>query len=622
MGKIPSLFKEIKIYMENVPLISKPDFEVSRLHELYELNILDTGKEERFDRFTNLISDVFEVPIVLIGLVDSHREWFKSCVGLSTKEISRDISFSSHTLNEIEILVIKNARKDPRFKENPLVLDKPKLSFYAGAVLRTPTGKPIGALSIIDNKPREFSSRKQQQLIHFARLVEHELWYSYYVNKIRIATENASFNDFLTGLPNRHILKERLEQAVEVALSPQQIAVISLRINQLQELKSSAGVEGINFIINETSVRLKKILKKSDGISLWEEDHFILFITINPQTSSLLIKLENILNTLEDKFEFNEEKYALTTNIGISIFPTDSHDANQLVENSIYAMRLLSPDSKPPYRFFSEEATTKLTKQFELEHLLIDALETNALELQYQPKVDISSGLICGVEALCRWTDPTYGSISPNEFILIAEQSDLIIKLGEWVLTEACQKNKEWQTQGLRPIPISVNVSKKQLMKKDFADDIQKILKDSKLHAKYLDLEITESFLINMEDVIENLNNISKAGITFSLDDFGTGFSSLSYLKNLPLSTLKIDISFIKDIVSNKHDAVIVRTIIAMAKSLGLVCVAEGVEDASQLLFLQAYQCDQVQGYLFSQPLTADEFARLLAEKNVFKKII
>ncbi|CEG56283.1 sensor domain-containing phosphodiesterase [Legionella fallonii] len=608
--------------MENLHFIPEADFEISRLKELYELNILDTGKEERFDRFTDLISDLFDVPIVLIGLVDKHREWIKSYTGISINQIPRDISFCAHTLYEKEILVINNAKKDPRFEGSHLVLNKPHISFYAGALLRGPTGKPIGALSIIDKRPRKFNSRKQQQLIQFARLVERELCYSYYNNKIRIDTESSSFNDFLTGLPNRHILKERLGQAVEVAQYPQQIAVISLKINQLQELKSSAGDEVISCIINETSARLKKTLMKSDGISLWEEDHFILFITINPQTSSLLMKLENILNTLEDKFEFKEEKYSLSTNIGISIFPNDSHDANQLVENAIYAMRLLTSDSKPPYRFFSEEATTKLTKQFELEHLLIKAIETNALELYYQPKVDISSGLICGVEALCRWNDPTYGSISPTEFILIAEQSDIIIQLGEWVLKEACKKNKEWQSQGLRPIPISVNVSKKQLMKKDFPQDVKKILQESKLRAKYLDLEITESSLINIEDIIENLNIIFKLGITFSLDDFGTGYSSLSYLKNLPLKTLKIDISFIKQMVSNTHDAVMVRTIVAMAKSLGLVCLAEGVENSNQLLFLQAYQCDQIQGYLFSQPLTADEFARLLSKKDIFKKII
>lgn len=607
--------------MENLHLISKPDFEISRLQELYELNILSTDKEERFDRFTDLISDMFDMPIALIGLVDNHRVWFKSRTGLSINEISRDVSFCAHTIYEKEILVIKNANKDPRFEKNHLVLYKPNISFYAGAVLRGPTGKPIGALCIIDNKPRKLNYRKQQQLIHFARLVEHELCYSYYNNIIRIATESASFNDLLTGLPNRHILKERLKQTVEVAQSPQQIAVISLKINHLQELKSLAGDEVVSYIINEASVRLKKTLMKSDGISLWEEDHFILFITINPQTSSLLIKLKNILNTLEDKFEFNEEKYSLSTNIGISMFPTDSHDANQLVENSIYAMRLLKPDSKPPYRFFSEEATTKLIKQFELEHLLRKAIETKALELYYQPKVDISSGLICGAEALCRWTDPTYGSISPTEFIVIAEQSDLIIQLGEWVLKEACKKNKEWQAQGLRPIPISVNVSKKQLMKKNFPKDVKKILQETKLRAKYLNLEITESSLINIEDVIENLNTIFKLGITFSLDDFGTGFSSLSYLKNLPLRALKIDISFIKDMISNKHVAVMVRTIIAMAKSLGLVCIAEGVEQTNQLLFLQAYQCDQIQGYLFSQPLTADEFTKLLSEKDFFKNI-
>ena len=199
--------------MDNLHLISKPDFEKTRIQELYELNILDTSREERFDRFTALISDIFDMPITLISLLDTHREWFKSNQGLSINEIARDISFCAYTIYEKEILVIKDAKKDPRFERNPLVLNKPNIAFYTGAILRGPTGKPIGALSIIDNKPREFNYRKQQQLIHFARLIEHEICYFYSSNKIRIATENASFNDFLTGLPNRQILKERLEQA-------------------------------------------------------------------------------------------------------------------------------------------------------------------------------------------------------------------------------------------------------------------------------------------------------------------------------------------------------------------------------------------------------------------------
>lgn len=611
------VFIEGKI-MENLHLVSPQDFEYSRLQELYSLNILDTEREDRIDSFTRLIADVFDMPIAFIGLIDSERVWFKSCIGLSITEIPRDSSFCTHTIHEKEILVIQNAKNDERFRQNPFVLKEPTICFYAGAVLRGPTEKPIGALCIVDTVPRDFDSRKQRQLVDFARLVEHELCYTYNLNMLRSSTKDGTYGE----LPNRNALKERLEQTVELAQFPQQIAVISLTINQLQELKTAVGSDVTHFIINETRARLSKILRKSDGISLWEDDHFVLFITINPQTSSLLIKLELILKIFEDKFEFNNENYTLSTRIGISIFPSDSNDANQLVDNSIYAMRLLTVESKPPYRFFSEESTTKLTKQFELAHLLRKAMETKSLELYFQPKVDVSTGLINGAEALCRWNDDEKGQISPKEFIAVAEQTDLIIQLGEWVLREACKKNKEWQLQGFRHIPISVNVSKKQLMKKDFHQDVKRILSETKLKAKDLDLEITESALMHPEDIIENLNAIRKLGITFSLDDFGTGFSSLSYLKRLPIQTLKIDISFIKNMVTNKRDATMVRAIIAMAKSLNIICIAEGVENAKQLLFLQAFQCDQIQGKVFSMPLSADVFTKLLSNDKRLKKML
>ena len=588
------------------------DLEASRLKELYALNILDRDKEASFDRYTALVADLFNMPIVLLRLVDKNRQWLKSCTGLAIEGTDHSVAFCACAVAEQEILIIPDTLKDPQFSENPWVINEPKIRFYAGAVLRGPTGQTLGTLCMMDKQPRTLNEKQGKQLIQFARLVEHELNFGYHLDAMRTKVENALYHDVRTGLPNRRLLQERLEHAITTLQPGQQIAVIALNIDRLSELENAVGSEATALILNESNQRLTQVLGKVSVVAQWENDCFIMFLGLDAATESLAMNIENIIKAFEAPFIFNEERYVFSCHLGVSLCPLDGKLADQLVMKSIYAMHAQSSDSNLLYHFYSNESTKRIAKQYMAERMLKKAIDSGALELVYQPKIDIASGSICGVEALCRWNDAAHGMISPMEFIPLAEQSDLIVQLGAWALKQACTQIQQWQSQGSKKFPVSVNVSQKQLLKKDFHENVQKILADSKLEPQYLDLEVTESSLIQMDQSIENMNKICQLGVHFSLDDFGTGFSSLSYLQRLPLKTLKIDQSFIKNIASNSHDAALVSAIVAMSRALNLHCVAEGVETQEQLLFLRAYQCDQMQGYLFSPPLKADAFKALL----------
>lgn len=436
-----------------------PDFESARLKELYSLNIVDSGTEEHFDRFTKLVSEIFNVPITLITLVDTNRVWFKSCVGLPDKEGSRDSAFCSYAIFEKDILVIPDATKDKRFADNPRVIEKPHIIFYAGAILRGPTGQPLGTLCIMDKKARSLSEKEKNFLIQFARLVERDIHFQYHPHE-----EHALlYDNSLTRLPNQPLSAERLRQ------------------------------------VNELETLLKK------------------------------------------------------------------------------------------------------------------AVDAEEIEVLYQPIVDIYTGHICGAEALCSWKNPKLAALSPSEFIPLIEKSSLIKPLAEWTLRKVCQQNYEWQLNKYRTFPISVFISQKLLLDHDFPKKVETILKETRLKGHYLDLEITE-FFAGIQEIAKNMHAICKQGVTFSLDHVGTGASSLSCIQHLPLRTLKIDKSLITDLTTNNHVAAIVRSIVGICKTLSLLSVANSVETAEQLVFLRAYQCDQIEGKIFSPPVTAKKFGEMLLQ--------
>ncbi len=286
-----------------------------------------------------------------------------------------------------------------------------------------------------------------------------------------------------------------------------------------------------------------------------------------------------------------------------------------LLQNADTALQHAKNAGKDTYQFYTESMNGDAMRRLSLESKLQRALSGNQLELHYQPKVDMHRGNVVGMEALVRWHHPELGMVSPAEFIPIAEESGLIAPIGEWVLREACFQNKRWQDEGLMPVMVSVNLSARQFWQNDLAERVAQALVDSELDPRYLELEITEgTFMQNADETIRTLTELKKLGIKLSVDDFGTGYSSLAYLQKFPVDTLKVDRSFVTDVTSNADSAAITRTIVNMAHSLGLSVIAEGVELPDQFAFLLELGCNQLQGYLFSAPLTADKFAELLAE--------
>lgn len=593
-----------------------PAFEAERLRDLYALKILDTAAEERFDRYTSLAANIFDVPIALMSLVDKDRQWFKSACGLEATETSRDVAFCAHTILEPELLVIPDARNDPRFAGNPVVINKPHIRFYAGAVLRGPTGKPVGTLCLIDHKPRDLSEREHDRLCELARLVERELQYNYEVEKLRREIERTAYYDPLTELPNRRLVHDRLHQAILAGKkNARRLAVMLLDIDRFGALKSALGRTAGDAILKEVARRLREAVDPSWTIGRWQNDQFVVLAHSMSARVDPATIVKPLLKVFHVPFPAGDVVYPLTVRLGASTYPEDGHDPDSLLEKATAVLRVLPVGNMSAYRFYTQDIDRDMVRHFDLEGRLRQAIERDQLHLVYQPKVALRTGQICGMEALLRWTEPELGPVSPAEFIPIAEQSGLILALGDWVIRAACRQNRGWQQSGLRPLPVAVNLTSAQLRQANFKAWIRDVLAETGLEARYLTLEVTEGTLIDdIEKTIKNMREANALGVSFSIDDFGTGFSSLSYLKRLPLHILKVDKNFVDEVTSNVNDATIVQAIIAMAHSLKLNVVAEGVEKPEQLTYLRAYKCDEIQGYLFSRPLMPDEFAQWVAE--------
>jgi len=592
------------------------NYEALRLEDLYSLNITNVKNEARFDKFTHLIANFFSAPIVQISLVHVKYQWNLSTVGLKHFKIPRKSSFCAHAILQNEILVVSDAINDETFSNNPLVKNPPNIRFYAGAVLRGPKGYPVGILCIMDTIPRKLKKKYQTLLIQFARLLEHELRYKYYPNAEQSEIANSLYYEQTTGLPSRYLFKERLAQAIETLKenmnTNKNILVVWLVIAQLCELKNAFNPEILKPALIKLVHQIQQVLKKSEIVSYGGDSSFLLFVFCDSNEFSSRIK--KILDTSTFQLDVNNQKTPLSSMAGISIYPLDSTEPDELINNAKYAVHLLNNQKNIPYRFYADKMTRQSSRDYKLELLLSKALEEKTIEVAYQPKINLSTGYICGAEALCRWSDPKHGPISPSKFIPLAERSDLIISLGSFVLQQACFQNQQWQAQDFRKFPISVNISKKQFTEINLVKHIQQILEESKLKSQYLNLELTESVLMNDVNILEVMKACNKIGINFSLDDFGTGFSSLSYLKIYPFNQLKIDVSFIRNMNSNETDKQLVRAVISMAKALNIKCVAEGVEKQEQLDLLRTLGCDEVQGYIISPPLSPDSFTQLLRE--------
>ncbi|MBF0421361.1 MAG: EAL domain-containing protein [Magnetococcales bacterium] len=423
-----------------------------------------------------------------------------------------------------------------------------------------------------------------------------------------------TYHDTLTGLPNRDLFVDRLNQAVLNAQRNEgKVLVIFLGLDHFKKINNSLGHQLGDRLLKDVSIRLKAFIREGDSLSRLAGDLFGFIMREIRNSQDAVLVARKINGALTEPFIIEEHKLFLTASTGITLYPDDGSDAPTLIKNADMALNRAKIVGRDTCTFYKATMGEQADRRLKLERNMRLGLEREEFVLYYQPKVSLTSGKVVGMEALVRWQPPKGGMVSPGEFIPVAEETGLILPLGEWILKTACEQNRIWRDAGHDRLRMAVNLSVRQFRQRDLFDRVRMILEQTGLPPQLLELEITESMVMdNVESVIVALTRLRSLGLFIAVDDFGTGYSSLSYLKRFPIQTLKIDQTFVRDLTFDSDDATIINAIIAMAKSLKLTVVAEGVETADQLKFLRLEGCDEMQGYFFSKPLSADEFTALL----------
>jgi diguanylate cyclase (GGDEF)-like protein len=422
-------------------------------------------------------------------------------------------------------------------------------------------------------------------------------------------------HDSLTGLPNRALLHDRLEQALAKAQrSRNRVAVMFLDLDRFKSVNDTLGHAVGDELLKYVAARLTSVVRAVDTVSRLGGDEFVIVLHEASTSEDVAQVAEKILGALSTVVSIGGHQLRATPSIGISIYPDDGDEVFALMKNADTAMYHAKAAGRNNFQFFARKMNEQATHFFKLESRLRHAIESGALLLHYQPLIDWPRRTVCGMEALVRWKDGEGGLIAPADFIPIAEETGLIVPVGEWVLAAALRQNRLWQQHGRPLLPVSVNLSPRQFRQKDLVDSLRRILADTGQPARLLELEITESTLMHdIEETQARLQEIAAMGVRLVIDDFGTGYSSLAYLKRFPVHKLKVDQSFVRDLTHDPEDAAIVTAIIGLARSLALDILAEGVETRPQLDALLALGCEKFQGHLFARaqpPINADEIFR------------
>ncbi|MCS3512187.1 MULTISPECIES: putative bifunctional diguanylate cyclase/phosphodiesterase [Pseudomonas] len=420
--------------------------------------------------------------------------------------------------------------------------------------------------------------------------------------------------DALTELPNSTLLGDRLTQAIALGRRHDtQLAVMFIGLDRFKRINNALGYPVGDEVLQQVSQSLVAAVRESDSVFRYGSDEFVILLNdvLHPQQTQHIA--QKILQAISATRHVAGHDLSVTASLGISIYPNDSSTAVELIKHAETAMHTTKERSPDDFSFYTEDMNLRAQHQQNLESAIRQALEHNEFALHYQPKLDLKTGRILGAEALIRWFQPRSGWVHPADFIPVAEDSGLIVPLTQWVLRHACEQAQAWRTMGLAPLRISVNISAIDFRQREFVDNLAAILKQTGLPPNQLELEITESVLMqNVDETVDILNRIKAMGVRLALDDFGTGYSSLSYLRRFPIDVLKIDQSFVRGLHENSQDAQLISAIIGMGKSLELNIIAEGVETVEQLNFLRSQQCEEGQGFLFSKAVPAKDFAQLL----------
>lgn len=455
------------------------------------------------------------------------------------------------------------------------------------------------------------NAQLQQNMSDF-KVIEKE-WSSHKEQITRLA-----HYDSVTSLPNQVLFNEIFNKSLRHAdRQEKMLAVLFIDLDQFKKVNDDFGHSNGDLVLKEIALRFSSVIRAGDNLARLSGDEYVILLNDIAHPKFAGSVADKLLQACAKPIKISGQEITLSASIGICVFPNDGMTLEDLYRNADIAIYKAKRSGGGIFQYFTKELNEEAHQHMELEAALRKAVETKAFRLFYQPKLNLLDGTLSGVEALLRWDDPVLGSVSPTRFIPLAEENGLIMKLGAWALREACRANKSWQNQGYAPITMSVNLSAKQFSHPDLSQLIAAALEDSGLQANYLEVEITETAIMeNVKTAISQLNEIKNLGVKIALDDFGTGYTSISYLKQFPISTLKIDQSFIKGIPTSQNDMAITGAIIAMAHNLGLEVVAEGVETTEQISYLAEHRCDVVQGYFMSRPLSETKMALQLSQQR------
>jgi len=451
-------------------------------------------------------------------------------------------------------------------------------------------------------------------------LLLRSMQYSIERKRYQVQLEHQANYDALTGLPNRNLLHDRLRQAVVAQRSPRAMAVAFIDLDNFKFVNDSLGHGVGDKLLKGMAERLRGVLREGDTVARLGGDEFV--VILNDQTSEEVIfrAMQRIAHEVSQPMNVDGHELAVTCSAGISLYPQDGGDVETLLRNADAAMYRAKDHGRNNFQFYTSEMNERINERVALENALRRALERNEFVLHYQQKVALAraagGGALAGAEALLRWNHPEWGVLRPERFIALAEETGLIVKIGEWVLREACRQTRAWLERGLKPGLVSVNLSARQFRQEGLVRVVSRILEETRLDPRHLEIELTESMVMhNVPSAVATLHGLKSLGVQLSVDDFGTGYSSLAYLKDFPIDTLKIDRSFVRQIgagAGEEDDGVIARAVIQLGHALHLKVIAEGVESDAQVRFLRRHGCDEAQGFFYGEPLAPEAFAALL----------
>jgi diguanylate cyclase (GGDEF)-like protein len=453
-------------------------------------------------------------------------------------------------------------------------------------------------------------------------LLMRSMQYSIERKRYQVQLEHQANYDALTGLPNRNLLHDRLRQAVYAKRNPRPMAVAFIDLDHFKFVNDSLGHGTGDKLLKGMAERLRSVLREGDTVARIGGDEFVVLLHEQGNEEVIFRTMQRIAMEVSQPMMIDGKELFVTCSAGISMYPQDGPDVETLLRNADAAMYRAKDHGRNNFQFYTSEMNDRINERLALENALRRALERNELVLHYQQKIDVRTGALAGAEALVRWNHPDWGLLRPERFIPLAEETGLILQIGEWVIHEACRQIRAWLDQDLKPGLVSVNLSARQFRQDGLVRAVSRILEEAGVDPRHLELELTESTVMhNVATGIATLHGLKSLGVQLSVDDFGTGYSSLSYLKDLPIDVLKIDRAFVRDIGSGAgaDEGVLAQAIISLAHNLHLKVIAEGVESEAQLRFLKRHGCDQVQGFFYGEPVPAEQFARLLcvqAEKK------